>query len=193
MGNNGRMTYFGGSDAYAMGGVKTLEDLEYEKIEQMHNDAIDARKAALDAQLKTELEKAQEITDKMNSMEIMPCGSYILVRPYSKNPYEKIEITDSGLIIPEIDGHFKNPDTGEEDMRENFSCQGTVIEVGPLVKWIKEGDDIFYRRAQAVPVPFFRQGFEVVPEQCIQCVINEGIKNRWDAIKYPNHLMDTPV
>lgn len=183
MSNNGKMTYFGGADAWAMNNAKTLTDLERDAAIDMHNKAIDAKTAALNAKVKEELDKAKEITEKMETMEIMPCGNYVLVRPYKKNPYEKIQVTDSGLIIPEVDGKFKNPDTGEEDMRENFSCQGTVIEVGPLVKWLREGDDIFYRRAQAVPVPFFRQGFEVVPETCIQAVINEGIKNRWDNIK----------
>lgn len=183
MSNNGKMSFVGGADAWSMNNAKTLTDLEREAAIKMHNDAIDLKTEALNAKIKDDLEKAKEVTEKMQTMEIMPCGNYVLVRPYNKNPYEKIEITDSGLIIPEVDGTFKNPDTGEEDMRENFSCQGTVLEVGPLVKWIQEGDDIFYRRAQAVPVPFFRQGFEVVPETCIQCVINEGVKARWASLK----------
>lgn len=184
MSNNGKMNYFGGADAWSfVGSDKTLSDLKLEKAEKMHNEAIDKQKAYYDNMVKSELEKAKEITAKMESMEIMPMGSYVLVRPYAKNPYEKIEVTNSGLMIPTYDGSFKNPDSGEDDKLENFSCQGTVLEVGPLVKYLKEGDDIFYRRAQAVPIPFFRQGMEVVPEQCIQCVINEGIKDRWDAMK----------
>lgn len=183
MDNNGKMTYFGGADAWAMNNAKSLTDLEREAAADMHNKAIDARAQAWNNKIKDELEKAKEITEKMQTMEIMPCGNYVLVRPYAKNPYEKIEVTNSGLVIPEFDGKFMNPDTGEEDTRENFACQGTVLAVGPLVKWIQEGDDIFYRRAQAVPVPFFRQGFEVVPETCIQAVVNEGIQARWDALK----------
>lgn len=183
MNNNGKMTYFGGADAWSMNDVKSISDLERDAAVKMHNDAIDVKTKALNDKIKSDLEKAKEVTEKMQTMEIMPCGNYVLVRPYNKNPYEKIEVTDSGLIIPEVDGTFKNPDTGEEDMRENFSCQGTVLEVGPLVKWIKEGDDVFYRRGQAVPIPFFHQGFEVVPETCVQCVINEGVKARWESLK----------
>lgn len=183
MDNNGKMAYFGGADAWSMNDAKSISDLERDAAVKMHNDAIDVKTKALNAKIKSDLDKAKEVTEKMQTMEIMPCGNYILVRPYNKNPYEKIEVTDSGLIIPEVDGTFKNPDTGEEDMRENFSCQGTVLEVGPLVKWIKEGDDVFYRRGQAVPIPFFRQGFEVVPETCVQCVINEGVKARWESLK----------
>lgn len=183
MNNNGKMNLFGGADAWSMSDVKTIDDLSRKQIEDIQNKAFDERKENWDARIEEELKKAREITEKVDTMEIMPCGSYVLVRPYAENPYERIEITNSGLIIPNVDGSFVNPDTGEKDKRENFACQGTVIEVGPLVKWIKEGDDIFYRRAQAVPVPFFRQGFEVVPEQCIQCVINEGIKARWESLK----------
>lgn len=183
MNNNGKMNLTGGLDAWSMNNAKSLTDIEREAAIDMHNKAIDVKTEAINKRIKDELDKAKEVTERMETMEIMPCGSYVLVRPYAKNPYEKIEVTKSGLVIPEFDGKFMNPDTGEEDVRENFSCQGTVIEVGPLVKWLKEGDDVFYRRAQAVPIPFFRMGMEVVPEQCIQCVINEGIKARWSNVK----------
>ena len=183
MNENGKMNLVGGADAWAMSKGETLSDLERKAAIDMHNKAIDAHKAALDKKVQDELEKAKEITEKMDSMEIMPAGVYVLVRPYSSNPYEKIEVRDSGLFIPTFEGDFKNPDTGEDDKMENFSCQGTVIEVGPQVKYIKEGDDVFYRRAQAIPIPFFKMGMEVVPEQCIQCVINEGVKARWAELQ----------
>lgn len=182
MRNNGKTDLTGGTDAWIFEG-KSLTDVERDAAIDTFNKAIDRRKAAMDANVKSELERAQEITEKMNSMEIMPAGQYVLVRPYAKNPYEKIEVTNSGLVIPTFDGKFKNPDTGEEDVEENFSRQGTVIAVGPLVKWIKEGDDIYYRKMQAVPIPFFKEGLEVVAEASIQCVVNEGIQARWDAMK----------
>lgn len=152
-------------------------------IQEAQNKAFEDRRKYINEKVDRELEKAKDIKERMDSLEIMPAGTYVLVKPYAKNPYEKLEITNSGLVIPEYDGTFKNPDTGEEDQEYNFSCQGTVLAVGPLVKWIAEGDDIFYRRAQAVPIPFFRQGFEVVPESCIQCVVNEGIQKRWASLK----------
>ena len=49
--------------------------------------------------------------------------------------------------------------------------------------FIKLGDDIYYRRSSGVPVPFFRQGFEVVAEQQVQVVINEGLKERFKSIE----------
>lgn len=183
MNDNGKMSLTGGLDAWSMSHAQTLTDMEREAAVKMHNEAIDAKTKAMNAKVKDELEKAKEITEKMSEMEIMPNGSYVLVRPYVKNPYQKIEVTESGLVIPMYDGSFKNPDTGEDDTKENFSRQGTVIEVGPLVKWIKEGDDVYYRLASAVPIPFFKQGLEVVNENSIQCVINTGVKKRWQEIK----------
>lgn len=183
MADNGKMSLTGGLDAWAMYNNKSIEDVKRDEIVKRQNEAVDRYKQALDAKVKTELEKAQEVTEKMNSMEIMPAGPYVLVQPYAKNPYEKIEVTNSGLIIPTYEGDFKNPDTGEDDKEQNFSRQGTVIEVGPLVKWIQPGDDVYYRLASSVPIPFFKQGFEVVPENSIQCVINEGVKARWAKIK----------
>ena len=58
----------------------------------------------------------------------------------------------------------------------------TTIEVSPLCKFVKPGDDIYYRRSSGVPVPFFRQGFEVVAEQQVQVVINEGLKERFSKL-----------
>ena len=59
--------------------------------------------------------------------------------------------------------------------------EATVIEVAPDCKFVKEGDIIYYRRVSAVPIPFFRQGFEVVSENSIQVVINEGLKKRFNG------------
>lgn len=182
MKNNGKMDLVGGKDAWAMGTDKPLSELEKEAVISKINQEWDKTRAEFNKKIDKELEEAQESKKKMETLEIMPMGNYVLVKPYAKNPYERIE-EKSGLLIPNYDGSFKNPDTGEDDHMENLSCQGTVIEVGPLTKFLKEGDDIFYRRVQAVPVPFFRQGFEVVAETSVQCVVNEGLKARWEATR----------
>ena len=96
--------------------------------------------------------------------------------------HQKIEVTKGGLIIPEYDGAFKNPDTGEKDTEYQLSVVANVIEVSPLCKFVKPGDDIYYRRSSGVTVPFFRQGFEVGAEQQVQVVINEGLKERFSKL-----------
>ena len=178
--NNGKMDLTMGGKGYSLNGGRGIDELIKEQAIKEHNDAIDKHTAAMNAQLKTELEKAQEVTEKMSTMEIMPINTYVLVKPYSENPYQKIEVTDSGLIIPEFKGNtVKNQQTGEMEQEVNFTVVARVIEASPLCKFVKEGDDVYYRIAAGVPVPFFRQGMEVVAESSIQIVINEGLKQRF--------------
>lgn len=183
MRNNGRMDLFNGGEAVAFGNIDTIDEALRKEAINVHNQAIDNYTKAINSKVKGELERAKEITTKMSTMEIMPINYYVLVKPYAKNPYQKVEVTDSGLIIPEYTGDFKNPDSGEDDKEENLSVVANVIAVSPLCKFIKEGDDIYYRRVSGVPVPFFRQGFEVVAEQQIQAVINEGLTERFKNIE----------
>lgn len=182
MKNNGKMDLMFGGDSYSFDEVKGIDELTREAAVEMHNKAVDDYTKELNKQIKDDLKRAEEITEKMSNMEIMPSGMYILCKPYAKNPYQKIEVTDSGLIIPEYSGRFKNPDSGEDDVEEQLTVVATVLEVGPLVKYVKSGDDIYYRKQQGVPVPFFRQGLEVVAEPQIQVIINSGLKNRFAQI-----------
>lgn len=179
MKDNGKMDMMFGGDSYSFANAKGLDELTKEVAVEMHNKAIDAYTEGLERRLKDDLKRADEITEKMKSMEIMPSGMYILCKPYAKNPYQKIEVTTGGIIVPEYTGAFKNPDTGEEDTEEQLTVVANVLEVGPLVKYVKSGDDIYYRKHQGVPVPFFRQGLEVVAETQVQVIINSGLKERF--------------
>lgn len=182
MKENGQMDVMFGGNTYSFADGKDLDSIKKEAAIEMHNKAIDDYTTHLNAKIKDDLKKAEEITEKMHNMEIMPSGLYILCKPYAKNPYQKIEVTNSGLVIPEYSGHFKNPDTGEQDTEEQLTIVATVLEVGPLVKYVKSGDDIYYRKHQGVPVPFFRQGLEVVAETQVQVIINSGLKERFGQI-----------
>lgn len=179
--NNGKMNLVGNGNAISFAGINDDPFIKEKKSAavDIHNKAVDSYTQAVKSKYKSELQKAEEITQKMQTLEIMPIGVYVLVKPYAKNPYQKIEVTDSGIIIPEYIGAFKNPDSGEDDKEDNLSVQATVIAVSPTCKYVKEGDDIYYRRASGVPVPFFRQGLEVVAESQIQVVINEGLTERF--------------
>ena len=181
MEESGKMNYFGGESAVGFAGAKTLDDATREKAVEIFNESFDKKKTAVQENIDRELAEAKRMTEKMDSMEIVPLGTYVLVRPYAKNPFEKI-VEEGGIIITTPDGSFKNPDTGEQDTEYNLSVQADVIEVGPACKYVKEGDIVYYRRACGVPIPFFRQGFEVVAEQQIHVVINEGIKERFNKL-----------
>jgi co-chaperonin GroES (HSP10) len=123
MKKNGEMDLVMGGNAHSMI-VDTKGNKAAEKAAiKYHNKVINDYTKALNSKTNTELEEAQKITEKMKSMEIVPINNYVLVKPYAKNPFEKIEVTDSGLVIPTYDGKFKNPDSGEEDTEVNLSVQ----------------------------------------------------------------------
>ena len=176
------MNYFGGDLAVSMAGAKTLDEATREQAIQKYNEEFDKKADQVKANIERELQVGREIQEKMDTMEIVPLNNYVLVRPYKENPFEKLEEV-GGIIITKETGAFKNPDTGEEDTEYNCSVQADVIEVGPMCKYLKEGDVVYYRRSCGVPIPFFRQGFEVVAEPQIHVVINEGIKARFAKLE----------
>ena len=182
MEESGKMNYFGGESAVGFAGAKSLDDATREKAIEVFNENFDKKKTIVQEQIDRELEEAKRMTEKMDSMEIVPLSTYVLVRPYANNPFEKL-VEEGGILIAKPNGEFDNPDTGEKDTEYNLSVQADVIEVGPACKYVKEGDIVYYRRACGVPIPFFRQGFEVVAEQQIHVVINEGIKERFAKLK----------
>lgn len=132
----------------------------------------------------------EQIIANKDSIEIVPCGTYVLVKPYEENPYEQVEVLDGGLTLPKREIYYKNPNSGEVEKEENLSVVGHVLEVGPNTKFIKPGDDIYYRRVQGVPVPFFRQGLEVVSETSVQAIVNEGLSKRFKTEEHIEVSLD---
>lgn len=175
---DGKMNYGGGDMAISMAGAQSLDDAVKQQAVLSFNKEIAAREKLITEQTNREIEEGKRMQAKADKMEIVPCNNYVLVRPYAKNPFEKLDITESGIVLTAPEHSMINPNTGEKEEMVNFSVQADVIEVGPLVKWVKEGDIVYYRRNCGVPIPFFRQGFEVVAENQIQVFINEGIKER---------------
>lgn len=146
------------------------------------NNKVEEETEAWNQRIAEQEQHAKEMEEKMRDLEIVPINSYVMVQPYKKNPFQKLEVTKTGIILPEYMGTFKNPDSGEEDQEENLSVQALVIEVSPLCKFVREGDVVYYRRACGVPIPFFSQGLEVVAEQQIHAVVNSGLKKRFSKI-----------
>ena len=121
----------------------------------------------------------------MNSIEIKPMFARILVKPFNQNPFQKIKRSDSGLII-DMGGMaptYKNSDTGEWEEEKQFIVTGTVVDCGPDVKYLNQGDVVFYRVDTSVPVPFFKRGLVSLAENQIIAVVNEGLTDRFNKIK----------
>lgn len=141
-----------------------------EKLEQNHKDFKDSQ---------------DKIEYDINKAEIKPMFARVLVQPFKVNPFQKMKV-ENGLIV-DTGGYTPhtqlNEQTGRYEEQKQFIVTGCVIEVGPEVKYLKEGDVIFYRVDTAVPVPFFKQGFVSLAESQIIAVVNEGLQDRFDNIK----------
>ena len=149
---------------------------------QLFNEEVKFNEAqkSLSEKLEQTLEAGEKISKVMNGLEIAPSNSMLLVKPYNKNPYEKMEIRESGIYTGATESNkFFNTDSGEEEELQAGIIVARVLEVGPECKYAKEGDDIFYTFASQTTIPFFGQGFYVVPEQRVLVFINEGLQERF--------------
>lgn len=142
--------------------------------EEIIDAAADAFKGDIDSITGKVIESAQDL-------QIVPINAYVLVKPYDVNPYDKIEVSEGGLALNTKEHKIFNQDKGEEEKAEMWERVGTVIEVSPTCKFIQVGDDIFYRKGQAVPISFLKLGLEVVAENQVLVVINTGVKERFNG------------
>lgn len=127
--------------------------------------------------LEAEQAKQEEIDRKLATTELVPNGNKVILQKYPRNPYRKIM---EGSIIVDYDGTFKNPDTGEEDkLKELVSC-AKVIEVGPECKWLAPGDDVYFDMRTVYPLPFMSMGYLLITEPQVFCIVNEGLKARFN-------------
>ena len=149
------------------------------------NDQVDKYIEKFDKHANILKEYAESFNENMNSIEIKPMFARILVKPFEQNPFQKIKRSDSGIII-DIGGMaptYKNSDTGEWEEERQFIVTGTVVDCGPDVKYLNQGDVVFYRVDTSVPVPFFKQGLVSLAENQIIAVVNEGLTDRFNEKK----------
>lgn len=117
--------------------------------------------------------KQKEIEDSISELELLPEGNKIIILPYPTNPYKKIK---QGSIYLGNNGSFKNPDSGEMDTLQEFVTCAKIIEVGPDCKKAKIGNDLFFIKNSAVPLPFMSLGYLVVNEPNVVAYIGKGLK-----------------
>lgn len=164
-------------------GKLNLIDMDYDlgKAINFQNEVIEKKSESFKRE--KVMDKVEDIVERKDSLEIIPINLYVLVKPYEVNPYQKVEVSEGGITLNSLDkGRHISNETGEEEQADMWSRVGQVIEVSPLCKFVKEGDDVMYRKQSAVPVPFFNLGMEVVAENAIQVVINEKLKERWTTL-----------
>ena len=131
------------------------------------------------------LEKeAERLTDEFEKLEIKPFGQYVLIKPFTHNPFQRIKkegniITDLGGLVP----LYKSNETGQIEEEEPFIHVGTVVEIGPDVRYLEQGDVVMWTAPTELPIPFYKQGLVTVFEPNIKAIINEGLQERFDRIK----------
>ena len=163
----------------------SLDSLIKKEKARKFNSEVEKYNEKLEQNNKDFEESQDKIEYDISKAEIKPMFSRILVQPFKVNPFQKMKV-ENGLII-DTGGYTPhtqlNEQTGRYEEQKQFIVTGCVVEVGPEVKYLKEGDVIFYRVDTAVPVPFFKQGFVSLAENQIIAVVNEGLQDRFNNIK----------
>lgn len=163
----------------------SLDSLIKKEKARKFNSEVEKYNEKLEQNNKDFEESQDKIEYDISKAEIKPMFSRILVQPFKVNPFQKMKV-ENGLIIDTggYTPHMQlNEQTGRYEEQKQFIVTGCVVEVGPEVKYLKEGDVIFYRVDTAVPVPFFKQGFVSLAESQIIAVVNEGLQDRFNNIK----------
>ena len=163
----------------------SLDSLIKKEKARKFNSEVEKYNEKLEQNNKDFEESQDKVEYDISKAEIKPMFSRILVQPFKVNPFQKMKV-ENGLII-DTGGYTPhtqlNEQTGRYEEQKQFIITGCVVEVGPEVKYLKEGDVIFYRVDTAVPVPFFKQGFVSLAESQIIAVVNEGLQDRFNNIK----------
>lgn len=127
----------------------------------------------------------QVLKDQEGKLEIMPMFTQLLIKPFEQNPFQKIKVSDSG-VITDLGGfapQYKSNETGQIEEEQQYIRVGTVLEIGTECKFVKPGDIVFYTVASECPVPFYKQGLVVVSELRIMAVVNSNLTERKNSIK----------
>ena len=163
----------------------SLDSLIKKEKARKFNSEVEKYNEKLEQNNKDFEESRDKVEYDISKAEIKPMFSRILVQPFKVNPFQKMKV-ENGLIIATggYTPHTQlNEHTGRYEEQKQFIVTGCVVEVGPEVKYLKEGDIIFYSVDTAVPVPFFKQGFVSFAESQIIAVVNEGLQDRFNNIK----------
>lgn len=156
-----------------------------ESIMSEHNSKVDEKIEEWTKKQEETAEAIEAIKNQFENIGIRPNGIYILVKPFTNNPFSRLKKLDNGFVVPEFDPHYKSQDTGEIEEMQRMSIFALVMETSPSTKTVRKGDIVMYNRHEGVPVPFYSQGFEVVAETHIKCIVaDEGeLEARYKSLK----------
>lgn len=166
-------------------GERSIDNMIQREKANKFNNEVEKYNAQLEENQKTFEEAQSQVAYDINRAEIKPMFARLIVKPFKVNPFQKMEV--KGSIIVDAGGYTPhaelNPMTGKYEEQKQFIITGYVVEVGPEVKYLQEGDVVYYRVDTAVPVPFLKQGLVSINENQVIAVVNEGLTERFNSIK----------
>ena len=166
---------------------QSISDMAKQEAVNKFNDQVDEYTKRFDKYNETLEKEAERLTDEFDKLEIKPFGQYLLIKPFSQNPFQRIKkegniITDLGGLTPIV----KSNETGQFEEEESFIHVGTVVDIGPDVRYIRQGDAVMWTAPTELPIPFYKQGLVTVFEPNIKAIINIGLQDRFNKIKNKN-------
>ncbi len=166
-------------------GERSIDNMVQREKTNKFNNEVEKYNAQLEENQKTLEEAQSQVAYDINRAEIKPMFARLIIKPFKVNPFQKMEV--KGSIIVDAGGYTPhaelNPMTGKYEEQKQFIITGYVVEVGPEVKYLQEGDVVYYRVDTAVPVPFLKQGLVSINENQVIAVVNEGLTERFNSIK----------
>lgn len=163
---------------------KSIDELIQQEKANKFNSQVDDFIEKMDKNQADFKDGVDNISYDVNRAEIKPMFARVLVKPFKQNPFQKMKI--EGNLIVDAGGYTPhaemNPVTGKYEEQKEFIVTGYVVDVGPEVKYLQEGDVVYYRIDTAVPVPFFKQGLVSLGESQIIAVVNECLTERFTKI-----------
>lgn len=166
-------------------GEHSIDNIIQKEKANKFNNEVEKYNSQLEENQKTFEEARNQVAYDVNKAEIKPMFARLIIKPFKVNPFQKMEV--KGSIIVDAGGYTPhaelNPTTGKYEEQKQFIITGYVVEVGPEVKYLQEGDVVYYRVDTAVPVPFLKQGLVSINENQVIAVVNEGLTERFNSIK----------
>lgn len=166
-------------------GERSIDNMIQREKANKFNNEVEKYNAQSEENQKTFEEAQSQVAYDINRAEIKPMFARLIIKPFKVNPFQKMEV--KGSIIVDAGGYTPhaelNPMTGKYEEQKQFIITGYVVEVGPEVKYLQEGDVVYYRVDTAVPVPFLKQGLVSINENQVIAVVNEGLTERFNSIK----------
>ena len=172
------------SDAlhFRMGDEPTVEEMINKQKAEKFNTQVEDYIEKFDKHSELLKQYTESIKNNMNSVEIKPMFSRVLVKPFEQNPFQQIKIDKKSGLIIDMGGMtptYKSNDSGEWEEEKQTIGVATVIEVGPECKYVRPGDCVFYQNITSIPIPFYKQGFYSINEHSIMQIVNVGLTERF--------------